>query len=133
MNKILIVEDNPINQRYFYYVLHRFFDVEIVCNGIAALQILESKSFDLIIMDYLMPFMNGAEATCIIRKSNSTNSIIPIIMITTNCLLEDREYCLKCGVDDYLLKPISPDILLEAVRAQLSNCNSERRFIPGGL
>lgn len=133
MSKILIVEDNPINQRYFYYVLHRSFEVEIVSNGIAALQILESKSFDLIIMDYLMPFMNGAEATSKIRKSNSINSTIPIIMITTNCLLEDREYCLKCGVDDYLLKPISPEMLLEVVRVQLANCNSERRFISGEL
>jgi CheY-like chemotaxis protein len=125
MNKILIVEDNPINQRYFYHVLHKFFDVDLACNGLAALQILESKSFDLIIMDYLMPFMNGAEATSIIRKSNYANSIIPIIMITTNCLVEDKEYCLKCGVDDYLLKPILPDQLLNAVRKLLPVSNLE--------
>ncbi len=115
MKRILVVEDNFINQRFIAFILKDSYDIEIAANGQEALYTLAHKEFDLVLMDYAMPVMDGAKATSIIRNTESRFKNIPIIMITTNTLEDDRRHCLKCGVNEYLLKPISPEKLLYAV------------------
>lgn len=120
MKRILVVEDDFINQRFLTFILKDSYNIEIAGNGVEALYTLSRKEFDLVLMDYAMPVMDGAKATSIIRNTESRFKNIPIIMITTNILEEDRRYCFKCGVNEYLLKPISPEKLL---------CTIERYFI----
>ncbi len=120
MKRILIVEDNLVNQKLFGLILKENYIVDFANNGEESLYLLRRKEFDLVLMDYAMPVMDGAKTTSIIRNTESRFKNIPIIMITTNILEEDRRYCLKCGVNEYLLKPISPEKLL---------CTIERYFI----
>ncbi len=112
MKRILVVEDNLINQKTFAAILRVYYIVDFANNGRDALCLLDSNEYDLILMDYSMPVMDGAETTLLVRNSENCHKDIPIIMITSNCSLEDREYCLVCGVNEYLLKPILPENLL---------------------
>ena len=67
--KLLIVDDNPINQKFLYYSLKKYYEIETADNGLEAVELLEKKSFDIVLMDLSMPVMDGAEATLQIRKS----------------------------------------------------------------
>jgi CheY-like chemotaxis protein len=91
--------------------------VEIAENGRVALNLLEEKDFDLVLMDCRMPVMDGYEATAAIRDQSSKvrNNAIPIIALTANAFREDRQKCLDAGMDDYLSKPIDLAILLEMI------------------
>ena len=116
---ILLVEDNPINQRITQLMLEplvrRF---EIARNGKEALDMFGTSRYDLILMDVQMPVMNGLVAAEKIRALEmSTQLHVPIIAITANAMLGDREQCLAVGMDDYISKPIEPDVLLEKITA----------------
>lgn len=67
--RLLIVDDNPINQKFLYYSLKNLYDIETADNGFEAVRILEQKHFDIVLMDLSMPVMDGAEATRKIRES----------------------------------------------------------------
>ncbi len=105
---ILVAEDNPINQRVMKHLLSRTgYIVEIAENGVEAVERAKHEQFwDMILMDCQMPVMDGFEATRIIRKSESSGRV-PIIAVTANASLEEREKCLAAGMDDYLAKPVS--------------------------
>ena len=119
--KLLIVDDNPINQKFLYYSLKKYYEIETADNGLEAVKILEQKSFDLILMDLSMPVMDGAEATLQIRKSiNAMNKHIPIIFVTTNDFEHERVRCMENGGSDYLIKPIDIDELLKSIDIQLN-------------
>ena len=114
---ILLVEDNPINRRLAQHVLekqgHRILAVD---NGAAALEMLERRHFDLVLMDVQMPRMDGIETTAAIRnREKTTGEHIPIVALTAHAMVGDRERCLQAGMDGYLIKPIQPAMLLEAV------------------
>src|SRR6266568_2576942 len=114
---ILLVEDNPINRRLAQHVLekqgHRILAVD---NGAAALEMLERRHFDLVLMDVQMPRMDGIETTAAIRnREKTTGEHIPIVALTAYAMVGDRERCLQAGMDGYLIKPIQPALLLEAV------------------
>jgi CheY-like chemotaxis protein len=116
---ILLVEDNPINQRITQLMLEplvkRF---EVARNGKEALDMFGTSRYDLILMDVQMPVMNGLLAADKIRGLEmSTQAHVPIIAITANAMLGDREQCLAVGMDDYISKPIEPDVLIEKIRA----------------
>ena len=89
------------------------FDIEIAVNGARALEALEERAFDLILMDCQMPEMNGYEATRHIRNANAEtlNPEIPIIAMTAHAMIGDREKCLEAGMDDYIAKPVEKDAL----------------------
>ena len=114
--KILIVDDNPINQKFLYYSLKKYFEVEIANNGLEAVNMVDEQCFDAVLMDLSMPFMDGAEATSVIRNSDYfRNKHIPIIFVTTNDFEHERSRCFEFGGDDYLIKPIDVDELIQTI------------------
>jgi len=115
--EILLVEDNPVNRRLAQHVLEKEgYRVVAADNGAAALKTLERKHFDLVLMDVQMPRMDGIETTAAIRnREKVTGGYIPIVALTAHAMVGDRERCLKAGMDGYLIKPIQPAMLLEAV------------------
>ena len=114
--KLLVVDDNLINQKFLFYSLKNIFEIEFANNGLEAVNILNNKSFDVVLMDLMMPIMDGAEATLLIRESDHhRNKHIPIIFVTTNDFENDRIHCMKSGADDYLIKPINIDNLLTTI------------------
>ena len=122
--KLLVVDDNPINQKILYYSLKRYYEIETANNGLEALEMLEKKNFDVVLMDLTMPVMDGAEATLRIRKSiNAMNKHIPIIFVTTNDFEHERARCMKNGGSDYLIKPVDIDELLNSIDIQLNQRN----------
>jgi len=116
---ILLVEDNPINQRITQLMLEPLVrKLEIARNGKEALDMFGTSRYDLILMDVQMPVMNGLVAAEKIRGLEmSTQGHVPIIAITANAMLGDREQCLAVGMDDYISKPIEPEVLIEKITA----------------
>ncbi len=107
----LLVEDNPINQLVMSHTLEKLgFDHKVAENGIEALNLLETESFSLVLMDCEMPMLDGYSTTQRIREEKG--STIPIIAITANALSTDRERCLQAGMSDYLSKPFTPEDLM---------------------
>jgi len=114
--KVLVVDDNPINQKFLYYSLKKYYEIETADNGLEAVRMLESQYFDVVLMDLTMPIMDGAEATKVIRNSISfRNKDIPIIFVTTNDYEHERVRCIENGGDDYLIKPVDVSELLSAI------------------
>jgi osomolarity two-component system sensor histidine kinase NIK1 len=106
---ILLVEDNELNQRLMKIGLSRYnYKVSIAANGLIGVQMFNCQKFDLILMDIMMPVMDGFEATREIRNIENENpdlGHIPIIAFTANTINNDREKCIKGGMDDILEKP----------------------------
>ena len=114
--KVLVVDDNPINQKFLYYSLKKYYEIETADNGLEAVRMLESQYFDVVLMDLTMPVMDGAEAAKAIRNSLSfRNKDIPIIFVTTNDYEHERVRCIENGGDDYLIKPVDVSELLSSI------------------
>jgi signal transduction histidine kinase/DNA-binding response OmpR family regulator len=115
--RVLIAEDNPVNQMLAVRLLQRQgHSTVIAANGRKALAALEMQEFDLVLMDVQMPEMNGFEATAAIRQEEQTTGRhIPIIAMTAHAMKGDKERCLTAGMDAYVSKPITPDELFRAV------------------
>ncbi|MEM9158910.1 MAG: response regulator [Verrucomicrobiota bacterium] len=112
--KVLVAEDNAINQKVAQQLLEKIgIDCDVARNGKTAINYLMSEDYDLILMDWQMPVMDGLEATRRIRAMGGKWADAPIIAMTANAMQGDRETCLKAGMDDYISKPITPDNLRE--------------------
>lgn len=113
-SNILIVEDNEINQQIMKLSLIKLVkNVDVAENGKTALDMFGHNRYDLILMDIQMPVMNGITATKKIREiEKSINTHTPIIAITANAMLGDKETCLSAGIDDYLSKPYQMEDLI---------------------
>ncbi len=106
---LLVAEDNHTNQQVVLALLRKLgFNADIAANGAEAVQALESRHYDLVLMDAQMPRLDGFQATQIIRdpQSRVLNHRIPVIAMTAHAMKGDREKCLLAGMDDYLSKPI---------------------------
>lgn len=107
--KILLVEDNLLNQRIVTFSLKKYnHEVTIANNGLEAVQIFRTNKFDVILMDIMMPVMDGLEATIQIRedeKISNSDSRTPIIALTANTMDNDRDTCISYGMDDFMSKP----------------------------
>lgn len=107
--KILLVEDNLLNQRIVTFSLKKFnHEVTIANNGLEAVQIFRQNKFDVILMDIMMPVMDGLEATVKIREEediSNLNTRTPIIALTANTMDNDRDTCISYGMDDFMSKP----------------------------
>jgi signal transduction histidine kinase/CheY-like chemotaxis protein len=116
--RILLVEDNPVNQLVATKMLERLgYQTEIANSGVEAIRALVERDYDLILMDCQMPEMDGFEATWRIRTDPNfaSKSKIPIIALTANAQAGDRDRCLAAGMSDYLTKPLNPRELADTV------------------
>ena len=116
--KILLVEDNLINQKITLLTLKPLVNtIDTAANGKEALDKFGTNNYDLILMDIKMPVMSGLIAAEKIRALESaTNSHVPIIAITANAMIGDKEKCLSAGIDDYISKPYQPAVLINKIK-----------------
>ncbi len=119
--RVLLAEDNPVNQKLAVRILEkRACRVEVAGNGVEALQKWRTGGCDLILMDMMMPEMDGLEATRQIRSDEAAlaRPRTPIVAMTANALEGDRERCLAAGMDGYVSKPVRVDELF----AEMARC-----------
>jgi CheY-like chemotaxis protein len=118
---VLVAEDNEVNQIVFTQILQGTgLSFLVVENGEQAVAAWEQHTPRIIMMDVSMPVMNGHEATRMIRiREQGQGHRVPIIGVTAHALESDRELCLDAGMDDYMSKPISPELLEEKIRQWL--------------
>ncbi|MDG0817628.1 hybrid sensor histidine kinase/response regulator [Bdellovibrio svalbardensis] len=116
LGRILVAEDNQVNQLVTRTLLEQLqYSVLVVSNGNEALKEVFSEHFDLVFMDCQMPDLDGYQTTVRIRKAEAgTGRHIPIVALTANAMEQDREMCVKSGMDDYLAKPVKK-VVLEAM------------------
>jgi CheY-like chemotaxis protein len=116
--KILLVEDNLINKKITLLTLSPLVkSIDTASNGKEALDMFGTNNYDLVLMDIQMPVMSGLIAAEKIRALElTTNSHVPIIAITANAMLGDKEKCLSSGIDDYISKPFQPAALLDKIK-----------------
>lgn len=118
--KVLIVEDNPVNQLLARKILEKHsFETEMAENGKIALEKLKTDQFDIVLMDLQMPEMDGYEASRRIRALDSDKSRIPIIAMTAHTVPGDRERCMAIGMDEYISKPYKSTELYEKMQRLL--------------
>ena len=115
---VLLVEDNLINQKIVLLSLKKLVkNIDVAVNGKEALDKFGTSKYDLVLMDVQMPIMNGYTAAKKIREIEvSSNSHTPIIAITANALLGDKEECFAAGMDDYISKPFQIEVLIQKMR-----------------
>lgn len=117
---ILLVEDNLLNQKVVSHNLKKHnYSVTAVTNGHDAINMFINNKYKLILMDIMLPDMNGYEIVEAIRKYEQREKneyTIPVIAITANTLEKEREKCLVSGMDDYLSKPFTTKQLIEKIR-----------------
>jgi len=110
---VLLVEDNATNRLVAQKMLRSVgLDVVTAEHGAEALQLFATREFDLVLMDWHMPVMDGLDATRRIRAIGERGATIPIIALTANVLEDQRKQCLDAGMNDVLTKPISRDMLV---------------------
>ncbi len=121
--RILLVEDNITNQKVAVEMLKKLgLYADAAANGLEAIQSLQARDYDMVLMDVQMPEMDGLEATQHIRfgKTPVRNPKIPIIAMTAHAMQGDKEKCLRAGMDDYLSKPVTAKSLSEMLAKWLS-------------
>lgn len=118
--RVLVVDDNDINQEVAAEMLRQLgLQVEVAGGGRQALELAKRAAYDAILMDLQMPGMDGLEAAARLREQGAT---MPILALTANTRLEDRQACRQAGMDDFLAKPVELHTLSQALR----------RFLPAG-
>ena len=110
--RVLVAEDNPTNQRVATLMLRRIgMSVDVVANGIEALEAIDRIAYDLVFMDCQMPEMDGFEATRRLRSSGSARAGMPVIALTANATEDDRRLCLDAGMSEHIAKPVRDEDL----------------------
>lgn len=120
--RILLVEDNRVNQMVALGIIKKLgYSVDVAADGLQAVQALSNQTYDLVLMDCLMPEMDGYQATGVIRDPDSKvlSHQIPIIAMTASAIKGDRERCISAGMDDYLSKPVDMRELAQKIEKWL--------------
>lgn len=113
--RVLLAEDDPINQAVEKEMLHRLgVEPTLVDNGQEAVDLIQAKDFDLVLMDMHMPVLDGLQACQRIRCLPG-HERLPIIALTANVLAEDRQRCLAAGFNEFITKPIDPEALYRVI------------------
>lgn len=124
---ILLVEDNQINQQVAQELLeHAKFHVDIAENGLEALEKLNNNTYDCVLMDIQMPVMGGYEATKHIRAQKRFGNL-PIVAMTANALVSDKQAAIEAGMDDHVSKPINTKTLFNVL---LNVIPHKKRVLP---
>jgi CheY-like chemotaxis protein len=114
--RVLLAEDNLVNQKVALIMLQKLgLEADVVATGVEALDALMGVAYDLILMDCQMPEMDGFEATRRIRERERGSRRIPVVAMTANAMVGDREKCLEAGMDDYIAKPVRAEALHRAL------------------
>jgi two-component system sensor histidine kinase/response regulator len=119
---VLVAEDNPINQMMATRVLHRLGHTGVVVgDGAQALRCLEQVKFDLVLMDVMMPNMDGLQALAALREREQRTGCarMPVFMATGHDLPGDRERLLQAGADGYVAKPFGAESLQSEIQRVL--------------
>jgi len=124
---ILLVEDNQLNQEFAISILESFnLNVQLANDGLEALEKIESKSYKLVLMDIQMPNLDGLEATRRIRAlDDEYYKNIPIIALSANALVGDKEKSLDAGMNKHITKPIDPNELFETLSIYINQLEDE--------
>lgn len=115
---VLVVEDDPVNQAIVAEMLrHAGIRVSVAPSGLAALEALRTQVYDLVLMDWQMPDLDGLEVTRRLRAGavGAPGQQIPIVALTANAFAEDRDACLAAGMNDFLSKPVRASSLVAAI------------------
>lgn len=116
--QVLLVDDNFMTQKIVSRILHNYgFETTLAANGQECMDLLQKRSFDIVLMDMQMPVQDGYETTLQIR-SRPPLAHIPIVAMTAHSMSHDREKCLGCGCNSYLPKPFKSDDLIH----EINNC-----------
>jgi CheY-like chemotaxis protein/nitrogen-specific signal transduction histidine kinase len=127
---VLLAEDNPTNTLVATRLLEKMgHRVVAVADGRAAVEALAAGRFDLVLMDMMMPVMDGLTATRLIRSGDRATADIPIVALTANALAEDRDAALAAGADTFVTKPVTVEKLLSALVAAM---RTSAQADPGG-
>lgn len=125
-NHILVVEDNTLNQQVISEILKMSGNaVTIISDGSKALNTLNSGNYDLVLMDIQMPEMDGLSATKLIRQESQYKTL-PIIAMTANAQIGEKEKCIEIGMNDYLTKPVEQQELFKKIRQWLPSLQEKR-------
>ncbi len=118
--RILLVEDEPINREIALELLQEVgLSIDVAENGLVALNLVRQHDYALVLMDMQMPKMDGVEATKRIRQLPDRTAL-PILAMTANAFAEDKARCVEAGMDDFITKPVDPDVLFAVVLKWLS-------------
>src|SRR5439155_10352976 len=114
--RILLAEDNVVNQKLALRLLQQMgYRADLASNGIEAIESVERQTYDVVLMDVQMPEMDGLEASRRITARWPAEERPRIVAMTANAMQGDREECLAAGMDDYVVKPIRVDKLVDAL------------------
>lgn len=133
MFHILVVDDDKNTRLLFKTILEKEkYTVSLAENGAAALEVMDNEHIDLVVLDIMMPEMDGYEFTENIREVNST---LPILMVSAKQLPADKHKAFDLGTDDYMTKPIEKNEFLDRIKALLRRAQiaSERKIKIGGV
>jgi PAS domain S-box-containing protein len=123
---VLLAEDHPVNQNIAVRMLRKMgLCVDVVSTGRAAVEAVATGSYDLVLMDCMMPEMDGYEATAAIRQLKGAIARIPIVAITANAADGDKERCVAAGMSDYVSKPISAEALAKCIERWARACGPD--------
>ncbi|MGB3542165.1 response regulator, partial [Rubrivirga sp.] len=114
--RVLLAEDNPINQKVTSLTLRRLgYRPEVVSDGAQAVDSVRTGAYDVVLMDIMMPVMDGLQATAAIHHDCGPHPRPAIVALTANAMEGDRQNCLDAGCDDYLAKPVAPEDLAATI------------------
>ena len=133
MFHVLVVEDDRSTRLFLKALLQtEHYTVSLAENGVEALKVLDQQHIDLVVLDVMMPQMDGYEFT---KELRSVNNELPVLMVSAKQLPEDRRQGFLVGTDDYMTKPIDPGEFLLRIKALLRRAKiaSERRIAFGGI
>jgi signal transduction histidine kinase/CheY-like chemotaxis protein len=110
--RVLLAEDNPVIQKVSALTLRRLgYRPDVVSNGAEAVEAVRRQPYDVVLMDVMMPGVDGLEATRQIRADPGPHAEPAVVAVTANALEGDRQKCLDAGCDDYVAKPVAPRVL----------------------